>query len=356
MLSLKKKQPKPVAEIHLAPNNDSPSGVHTWLTNEDINGHALFKLPIGVDFSHSKIAFRGTITTKTDEYPGALQKTWRTESLAFVGVSLSSTAGPNFRSDNGSVKIPFQFNLEDIHSQVQGPSIADLPPSVSSKNDGVSWAGLRKTEVESQYDVTYAITISAYSKKGLIASSMKTITILPVAEARPPVSPSDFPGEYFFAASSPQQSRLSLTKAPTLTMEVAGQEPEPLILSPFQSSSNGSTLVQFIVKALPRPSMPFGPLWPTQCTVHARLVTKTLITPDRIDERSIPTLDQARSGSNSSLKIQKSDEQEFTVALPHWSHIAAGKKLSWSTIYHVADRVQVPLTSLHFQGSPSYST
>jgi hypothetical protein len=61
MLSFKKKQAKAEAEIHLSPNVDktSASQPNVWLSNEDLTGCAVFRLPPGVDFSHSKIALRG---------------------------------------------------------------------------------------------------------------------------------------------------------------------------------------------------------------------------------------------------------------------------------------------------------
>ena len=222
------------------------------------------------------------------------------------------------------MKVPFRFNLDEIHSQNRSPTVTDLPPSLSSRDDGAGWTSLRKNEAEGQYDVSYVMTASVFSKKGLQASTTTKIPILPVSQAQPPLSPSDFPGEYFFAASTPQQSKFSLGRAPSFGMEVAGEEPEAVVLDP-QSFSSGTTNIHFVVKALPRPSTPFeANSLPSQCQLRARLVTKTLITPDRIEEKAIPTIEQAKHGENSSLRVHKSDEQDFTVALPHWDHIAPG--------------------------------
>ena len=63
MFSIKKKQSRAAAEIYLSPSlNDkaetATDGIY-WLSNEDINGHAIFKLPPSVEFTHSKIALRG---------------------------------------------------------------------------------------------------------------------------------------------------------------------------------------------------------------------------------------------------------------------------------------------------------
>jgi hypothetical protein len=61
MVSFRSKQAKSVAEIHLSPNVDHTltSQPNVWLSNEDIKGSAIFRLPPGVEFSHSKITLRG---------------------------------------------------------------------------------------------------------------------------------------------------------------------------------------------------------------------------------------------------------------------------------------------------------
>lgn len=243
-----------------------------------------------------------------------------------MGVVLDSTARADFKTDDGIVKIPFRFNLEDIHTQTQSPFITELPPSVSSKDEsGFKWSGLRSNEMEGQYDITYSITASAYSKKGLLVSTTKSVPVLAVSQVQPPLSPSDFPGEYFYAASTPPPSRVSLSKPPSYKLEVGGQEPAAIVLDAHEAFSTGSTTVPFTIKALPRSSSTFdiGSL-PRQCSLHARLVSKTLITPDRIEEKAIPTLDQAIHGRDASLRVQKSDEQEFTLLIPRWNHIAPG--------------------------------
>ena len=196
----------------------------------------------------------------------------------------------------------------------------------SANESSFKWSGLRKNELEGQYDITYSISASAYSKKGLQASTTKTVPILPVSQVQPPLSPSDFPGEYFYAASTPQPSKVSLSRAPSFKLEVGAQEPEAIVLDAHQTFSTGSTTVPFTIKALPRSSsiLDTGSL-PRQCLLKARLVSKTLITPDRIEEKVIPTLDQAMHGRDASLRMQKSDEQEFTLSIPPWYHVAAGR-------------------------------
>lgn len=104
MLPFRKKS-KTVAEVHLSPNVESTCNAkqpNVWLSNEDICGCAVFSLPVGVAFSHSKVALRGkidqlngqygylankvtgTVIVKTDQNAGAssLQRSWRTEKLS----------------------------------------------------------------------------------------------------------------------------------------------------------------------------------------------------------------------------------------------------------------------------------
>ena len=61
MFSFKKKQSRGVAEIHLSPKDDNGTTIEngSWLTNQNIKGFAVFKLPPDLEFSHSKIALRG---------------------------------------------------------------------------------------------------------------------------------------------------------------------------------------------------------------------------------------------------------------------------------------------------------
>lgn len=75
MVSFKRK-PKAVADLQLSTSITQP-----LLSNEDICGCAVYTLPPGVEFSHSKVALKGVVSTRTDEYPNALQRSWRTERL-----------------------------------------------------------------------------------------------------------------------------------------------------------------------------------------------------------------------------------------------------------------------------------
>lgn len=86
MAPFKKKQ-QAIAEIVLPSKaggdafNSSPDH---FLSHETVRGQAVFKLPTGVDLSHSKITLQGSIKTTTEDANagiGSLSKSWRTEKL-----------------------------------------------------------------------------------------------------------------------------------------------------------------------------------------------------------------------------------------------------------------------------------
>lgn len=63
MFSLKRRKSQAVAELHFVSNNDkqSLSRDRVWLSSEDIEGYVLYKLPPGVQFSHSKVVLKGML-------------------------------------------------------------------------------------------------------------------------------------------------------------------------------------------------------------------------------------------------------------------------------------------------------
>ena len=63
---------------------------------------------------------------------------------------------------------------------------------------------------------------------------------------------------------------------------------------------------------------------PTQCHLKAHLTTKTLVTPNGMG-RVMPTIEQARYGEDSHVTLNKSQDQEYTVAIPAWDKISSGK-------------------------------
>lgn len=252
--------------------------------------------------------------------------------VQFLGASLDSTARTALaesKADGGSITIPFRFNLEDIFAQTQSTTMTSLPPSLNSKDEsGGKWSGLRSTALAGQYDVAYSISASVYSKKGLEASTSKDIFVLPVSQ-NSLESPSDTPGEYFFAASSSPSTKVSLAKAPSFALEVAGQEPEAVIIDANDTALKGSTTIPFVVKAVSRSNKHFDiNELPKHCQIRAQLVSKTLLTPDRIEERFIPYINQSIFANTSSQKVQKSDEQEHSLTLPQWNHVSPGERLA----------------------------
>lgn len=114
MVFFKRKQQQAVAEIHLTGNDGYQKSVNStprYLSNDDIEGYAVFRLPGGVDFSHSKIvlkgmccigrsianddhksdALSGSVITKTDDHPAAsMQRGWRSEKLPVCPYELPS--------------------------------------------------------------------------------------------------------------------------------------------------------------------------------------------------------------------------------------------------------------------------
>jgi len=295
-----------------------------WLSNEDICGRAVFKLPPNVAFSHARVQIKGVVNTRTTDGPDSLSRTSRTERLPFLGAALNTTAQSVLKTSDGTTTIPFRFNLDDLHSQARSSFITDLPSSLNSRDDKVKWAEFRRGESEADYDVTYSITATAFSKKGSEASTAKTIQVLSVSQAEGPRSPADCPGEYYFAPSNPRPSRASLAKSRSFRIEAAGQNPEAVSL-PAHEFFTGASTIPFVLKALPEPSTKFElKSLPTRCRVQARLLSKTLITSDGIEQHWIPIIEQGRHTENTCLRTQRSEEQEFNITLSPWQHVASG--------------------------------
>lgn len=248
--------------------------------------------------------------------------------------------------------MPFRFNLDAIHSQARSSFVTDLPPSLNSRNDKIIWSDLRKGGSEAQYDVTYSIGASVYSKNGLEASTEKKIQVLPVSQAIGPRLQADCPGEYVSARSILRSRRISHGKPPPFKLEVAGQSPEAVCLSAQDVFCTSSTRIPFVVKALPDPSTRFDPkLLPTQCRVNARLIAKTLITSDGIEQHWIPIIEQGRHTENTALKVHKNEEQEFAVNMSPWRHVVPSKSTVpiFESYTNVTRATQVRVSNLPFR-------
>ena len=231
------------------------------------------------------------------------------------------------------MQVPFRFNLDAIHSQAKSSFVTDLPPSLNSRHNKIKWSELHKGQSEALYDVTYSIAASVYSKNGLEASTENMIQVLPVSQDIGPRSQADCPGEYIPAQSNLHSRRTSLSKAPPFKLQIAGQSPEAISLSARDAFFSGATRIPFVVKALPDPSTKFEPgSLPTTCRVNVRLLSKTLITSDGIEQHWIPIIEQGRHMKNTALKVQKSEEQEFVVDLSPWRHIVPSRQTSLSCV------------------------
>jgi hypothetical protein len=280
----------------------------------------------------------GTVTTRTcDSQRGALQRTWRTEKLPvstdldtqsrlsfdqphskFLGMALNSKADSSFTAGDGQVKIPFRFNLDECRHLSE---LSHLPPSLSSKDDSFKWSQAN-SNADSQYNVAYSITASVFDSRGVMATSVEEVHVLPIAEPQPPLSPSDFGGEYFMAAISPHETK---RRTSDQRIEVAGQEPEPLSLEQPSTGSHGHTTVPFVIKLLPTPGTSLDNLkLPTQCDLRTRLVTRTFVTPDG-RKKVMPTLDDALENDDSFLRTIRTNEQTYSVALSTWTRYRPSK-------------------------------
>ena len=283
------------------------------------------------------------MTTKTDENPpGALERRWRSEryrvrytvgiihygtneflayASQFLAAALDSKADPDFTSDHGIVKIPFRFNLEECR---RASAVSELPPTIDSSEEIKWWSGLKNSKPSTQYSVTYSITASASSNRGPIASTTQGLHILAVAEAQPPLSPDDFGGEYFLAATvRPTETKRS-RRSGRHQIEIAGQEPEPITLDPCNERTQHCTQIPFVIKLLPGQNGLLDPTtFPDRCELTARLVTRTFITPNGTT-RAVPTVGGALRDGDSHVRTSRSNEQSFTVAIPRWEEYASG--------------------------------
>lgn len=235
---------------------------------------------------------------------------------------LDSTARPGFKSDDDTIRIPFRFNLDECrHSS----HVQELPPSLDSTSNSTKWSQ-SKNDSTNQYDITYTISASAFDSRGALASTSAPVTVLPLAEPQPPLSPSDFGGEYFMGAASPHESKI-LRRTPAYRLEVAAQEPEPLSFDPADSGSNGYTNIPFVLKVLPTAGRKLDLSdFPSRCNLRTRLVSRTFVTPDRRN-KSMPTLEDALKDDDSHLRTSRTNEQAFTVGLKTWDQYSAGKSL-----------------------------
>ncbi len=193
----------------------------------------------------------------------------------------------------------------------------ELPPSVDSKEDAKWWSSLSSND-SFQYDVTYSITTSGYSNRGLIASAVQKLSVLPVTGPQPPAYGSDSsgePGEFFLATTRRQPKARKRTGSPRYV--IAAQEPATVGVDATGHAQQSSVEIPLTMKLLPRDDgrLERGTL-PTQFNLKARMATRTDVTPD--GRKSSATADRSR-GDDDHTRTFRSNEQDFTISIPSWS-------------------------------------
>lgn len=235
-----------------------------------------------------------------------------------MAVALDSRATAGFKSDNGLVKIPFSFNLEEAN---RFTDIPDLPPSVDSDQDAKWWSGLKKNEAGLEYNIIYSITATSYTSRDVISSKTERLNVLPVSEPQPPAYASHFAGEYFLADSSSRDSKQQ-RRQPHL--QVAGQEPESIRLDPASHAARGSTDVPFVLKLKPEAGESLSTaMLPSQCELTARLVTRTLVSPN--GTKRVPTVEEINHNNDFYMRTFRSNDQSFTLSIPDWTQYTDSK-------------------------------
>lgn len=258
------------------------------------------------------------MTTRTrDSAQGSLQPHWRVARLKFLAVAIDNRPKRSPEAEDNTTRIPFRFDLKECQrfSTLQ----TDLPPSVDSSEESSGRTNLRKYDADYEYSIDYSIVASAFSGRKVIASMTQKISLIPVCQPQPPISVSDFPGEYFTAATTKPRSALGLRRRSDVRINVAAQEPRPLVLD-TEAAQPPPTEVTLLVKLSPEASRSLPDL-PTQCHVKARMLTRTLVTPSG-SSQSMPTVEQALKSESSHVKVLRSHEQEYTLAIRHWDRYA----------------------------------
>ncbi len=263
------------------------------------------------------------------------------------------------KGDDGVIRIPFRFNLSECEKL--SAFSCDLPPSLDSHQEG-------QKASDCQYEVTYSISATAYSAKATLASASQKVFILPIGNDSFSEGEhlSDVPGEFFWAtqsnSSSPRHTKLPRlnamgpTRSPSPSgnrIELAGQEPEPILLSTESGVSRGSADVPFIVK-VSHPSE-VEESYPSECHVKARLVTKTHMTPDGIKQIG-SNIDIVKTGGKHVTKTQIGNEQDFVIPINDWERCIGCKSCPTWLISRSINDAQVPPIPSQSQDSRSGST
>lgn len=311
-MGLFRREQKSTADIRFTGDRKGAHRHQEWTTDETIEGSAHFWIPSNAHLTRATVALKGTVTTKTNESsPGSLQPTWRVERIKFLSVGKDLPLAAQSGSEDGTISVPFSFDLREClrYSTLE----SGLPPSLDSKHESKSF---QKQDSKAAYDISYAVTVSAYSGHSLIASTTEKVLILPVDQLEPPSYGSlDLPGEYFTAKSSVPRSRVSLSNRSRHHLDLAAPEPSPLVLRPQKGGPDPSTKIDLLLKLSAEDSKSLSNL-PQQAQIRTQLVSKTLVTPNggRMSEGAV------RNGRDpdSQSRLSSGNAQDCTLAIPEW--------------------------------------
>lgn len=210
--------------------------------------------------------------------------------------------------------------------------VADLPPSLDSRLDG-------QKASDCQYEISYSLTVVAFSKKSTLASATQTIFILPVSPGALSAQHSEAPNEYHWAElhSSSKHPRVhrrtsSSSELAGPRIEVAGQEPDTIVFNPEYTIPDGTTEVPFVVKISPRDNENAHEGLPTRCHVKAHLVTKTHITPDGLKQLGSER-EFISTGGNHVTRVHTGFDHESWVNISGWETCESGEHLQ----YHITN-------------------
>lgn len=307
-MGLLKRRQKATADIRFVDHTNKAAQPTRWTSKETVEGVAYFRIPPGSECTHASAAFKGVVTIRKNESsPGSLQPSWRTKRVKFLSVGKELRSSPLVRSDAGLVQAPFQFDLPEClrFSTLE----SGLPSSIDSKREGRDHKSFHKQDGKIAYDVTYTITASAFSSRGLIVSESQDILLLSVGQSDPPSYGSpEVAGEYYTARTETHSKRGAAQ------VDLAGQEPSPLVLRARSGGSDPSTSVNLMLKVSPEDSDTLSRL-PQQAHVRTQLIQKTLVSPNgaRLSDDGRRIRDPDSQFHTSKLNVQ-----ECTVAIPQW--------------------------------------
>lgn len=301
-----KRSPKATAAIHFVDHNNEARKSSHWTSEDTVRGVAAFRLPPGTDCTHASVSLKGIATIKINESPPAsLQPTWRTEKVKFLSVGKDLRLA---QSGDGGLQAPFQFDLHEClrHSMLESA----LPPSLNSRIENSDRKSFNKQDGRLAYDISYAITASAFSGRAAIASASSALSLLPVGQSDPPsYGSAEVAGEYHTARSEPPP------KSTGFQADVAAQEPSPLILQARPGESDPATSVDFMLKISSEDARALSNL-PQQVQIRTQLVQKTQVSPNGAALQAAGQ--KWIQDPDLQLRVSKRNVQDCTLAVSKW--------------------------------------